>query len=204
MGTMSKQAIEDGKLVAVLQDAEATQREKQRAFEKLYSNHQKQVGLYFLRQVKEVDVAEDLKMITFEKVHANIDSYVDKFAFSTWMYKIALNTLIDHKRKDKYEELSLDALGDKTSEDNDGAEFQLDSKIKNPEQEMISQQNINSVRDAIKKIKNKKVRRLMKYRYLDDLNFEEIAIKEGVEIGSSTLRVNVKRGKEELKKILQN
>ena len=204
MEAASKQAIEDGQLTAILQSEETTEREKQRAFEALYSRHQRQLEYYFMKQVYDKKTAEDLKMITFEKVHAHIASYDDKYAFSTWMYKIALNSLIDHKRKDNFQELSLDGLSEKTSEDNSGLEFQLDAGVKTPEQEMISRQNISSVRAGIEKIKNKKVRRLMKYRYIDELSFEEIAEKEGVDKGCSTLRVSVRRGKKELKKILKN
>ena len=202
---ISKQATEDGVLVAVLQDANSTQREKQKAFDELYSRHQKQVGIYFLKQLRDEDTAEDLKMITFEKVHENIGKYNAKSAvFSTWMYKIALNTLIDHKRKDKFEVLSLDALTGKTSEDNDGMDFQIVSDAITPEQVMVRDQNIKAVRDAIASIENDKIRQLMTYRFIDELFFPEIAKLKGMDKENSTLRVNAMRGQKLLKVILEN
>ena len=202
---ISKQATEDGVLVAVLQDANSTQREKQKAFDELYSRHQKQVGIYFLKQMRDEDTAEDLKMVTFEKVHENIGKYNAKSAvFSTWMYKIALNTLIDHKRKDKFEVLSLDALTGKTSEDNDGMDFQIVSDAITPEQVMVRDQNIKAVRDAIASIENDKIRQLMTYRFIDELSFPEIAKLKGMDKENSTLRVNAMRGQKLLKEILTN
>jgi len=202
---ISVQAQKDGELVAVLQNENSTNREKQKAFEALYSRHQRQVGIYFLKQMRDEDTAEDLKMVTFEKVHANIGGYdSSRCVFSTWMYKIALNTLIDHKRKDRFEVLSLDSLASKTSDENEGMEFQILSNTLSPEQEMIREQNITAVREAIDSIKSEKIRRLMTYRFIDELTFEEIAELEGVDKDSSTLRVNTMRGQKILEDKLVN
>lgn len=201
----SAQAKKDGEFVAVLQNVNSTERQKQKAFETLYTRHQRQVGIFFLKQINNSDIAEDLKMITFEKVHANIGSYdSSRVVFSTWMYKIALNTLIDSKRKDKFEVLSLDTLAGKTSEEHDGMEFQIISDSLSPEQEMIREQNIKTVRDAIDSIESDKIRKLMVYRFIDELSFEEIAEREGVDKDSSTLRVNAMRGQKILEEKLAN
>lgn len=203
--TISKQATEDATLVVVLQNKKATDREKQKAFEQLYSRHQRQVGQFFQKGIKDEDTVDDLKMITFEKVHMNIDKYDSKSAvFSTWLYSIAKNTLIDHKRKDKFELLSLDALAGKTSEENDGMEFQIKSDAFTPEQEMVRAQNDKVVMDAINSMENEKIRSLMKYRFIDGLSFEEIAKLEGVSADCSTLRVNAMRGQKILQEKLAN
>ena len=198
---ISQQALSDAQSVSILQDAGSTNREKQKAFEDIYSRHQRQVGIYFLKNVGDDVVAEDLKMITFEKVHSSIDSFdVGRVAFSTWMYKIASNTLIDYKRKENFEELSIEALSGKTSEDNEGMEFQIASDSMTPEQEMVRAQNAKVVNDAIESIKNESIRNLMKMRYIDELSFKEI--ESLTNTNQNTLRVNAKRGKEMLEKIL--
>jgi len=109
--------------------------------------------IYFLKQVKDADSAEDLKMVTFEKVHEKIASYDSNVSvFSTWMYTIARNVLIDHKRKDKFEVLSIDVLAVKVSENHDGMEFQIVGSGLSPEQEMVRDENIKSIRKAIESI----------------------------------------------------
>lgn len=202
---VSEKAQKDFVCVSILQSADSTDREKQKAFEVLYARHQIQIGIFFLKQMRDEDAAEDLKMITFEKVHANICSYdSSRVVFSTWMYKIALNCLIDHKRKDKYEVLSLDAISSKTSEDNNGMEFQIASDFLSPEQEMIREQNIKIVRDAISSIENEGIRKMMQYRFIDELTFEEIAELEGLDKNNSTIRVKTLRGQKILEGKLAN
>lgn len=200
---ISAQAQKDSNIIAVLKNELASNREKQNAFSELYTRYQKQVGIYFLKQVKDVDSAEDLKMITFEKVHEKIALYDSTSAvFSTWMYTIAKNVLIDHKRKDKFEVLSIDVLAVKVSENHDGMEFQIAGSGLSPEQEIVREENIASIRKAIESISNEKIRRIMTYRFIDELSFKEIAELEGVSEDCSTLRVHSKRGQAMLAELL--
>ena len=201
---VSEQATKDKVSVSILQDINATAREKDEAFAVLYKTHNQQVRLHFLKRLRDADVAEDLLMVTFCKVHENIHSYDEnEAAFSTWMYRIAKNTLIDHSRKAKFEVLSLDALTGKTSEDNDGMDFQIDSGVQNPQQLIVSSEVKEQIEDAVYSIKSKKIRDLMICRYIDELSYEETAKELGLEM-NSTLRTSVRRGKNILKKKLAN
>lgn len=200
---ISAQAQKDLNIVAVLKSEIASNRDKQKAFNELYARYQKQMGIYFSKQVKDVDSAEDLKMVTFEKVHEKIASYdSNSGVFSTWMYTIARNVLIDHKRKDKFEVLSIDTLAVKVSENHDGMEFQIAGYGLSPEQEMVRDENIVSIRKAIDSIANEKIRRIMTYRFIDELSFKEIAELEGVSEDCSTLRVHSRRGQAMLAELL--
>lgn len=200
---ISAQAQKDLNIVAVLKSEIASNRDKQKAFNELYARYQKQMGIYFSKQVRDVDSAEDLKMVTFEKVHEKIASYdSNSGVFSTWMYTIARNVLIDHKRKDKFEVLSIDTLAVKVSENHDGMEFQIAGYGLSPEQEMVRDENIVSIRKAIDSIANEKIRRIMTYRFIDELSFKEIAELEGVSEDCSTLRVHSKRGQAMLAELL--
>jgi len=173
----SKQAIADEKIIKILQDNTSTNREKQRAFDKLYEKHERQVLTFFIKNGKSVELAKDLKMITFEKVYENIDKYKkDTAVFSTWIYKIALHTMIDEKRKNKYNILSLDKLIDKNLSDNE-IKLQIESTIQNPEQSLIKHEKIQRIHDTIDLIDNPIVKKLMKYRFIDDMSFKNIAKK---------------------------
>jgi RNA polymerase sigma-70 factor (ECF subfamily) len=200
---ISAQAKKDLDIVTVLKNEFASNREKQKAFNDLYARYQKQIGIYFAKQVRDADSAEDLKMVTFEKVHEKIASYdSNSSVFSTWMYTIAKNVLIDHKRKDKFEVLSIDVLAVKVSENHDGMEFQIAGYGLSPEQEMVRDENIALIRRAIESITNEKIRKIMNYRFIDELSFKEIAELEGVSEDSSTLRVHSKRGLKILAELL--
>ena len=43
--------------------------------------------------------AEDLSQETSLKAYLSYRGYIEKFKFSTWLYRIAYNSFIDHKRK---------------------------------------------------------------------------------------------------------
>jgi RNA polymerase sigma-70 factor, ECF subfamily len=200
---ISEQAKKDLDIVTILKDEFASNRDKQKAFDELYGRYQKQMGIYFAKQVKDADSAEDLKMMTFEKVYEKIDSYDSNFGvFSTWMYSIAKNILIDSKRKDKFEVLSIDVLAVKVSENHDGMEFQIEGSGLSPEQEMVRDENIKLIHKAIASISNGKIRRIMTYRFIDELSFKEIAELEGVPEDCSTLRVHSRRGQAILAELL--
>lgn len=199
----SKNAQDDLMLITVLNDANSTEREKQKAFEKIYSRYQNQISFFFLKNIKDSETAEDLKMVAFEKVHMNIANYdSSKAAFSTWLYYIAKNVLIDHRRKNKFEVLSIDSLASKTSHEHEGLEFQIKGDSMTPEQVMIGAQISEAVNNAIGSIKSEKIRRLIQYRLIDGLSFEEIAKREGVKVNCSTIRVNAMRGQKIIQELL--
>lgn len=190
---------EDKSLVAILKDEKSSSRQKESAFNKLYAKHQKAMTFYILRMVHNLEDAEDLKIQTFEKVHANISSYDEKFAFSTWMYKIALNCLRDFFRdKSNFKTLSIDNMTSSAGGEGDVFLIQIKCDAINPEQEIIRDEKIKLVQEAIDSLDNQFIKELMTERFINDLTFEQIAEKIGIE-NNSTLRVNILRGKEILK-----
>lgn len=56
--------------------------------------------------------AEDLAQETSLKAYLSYRGYVEKFKFSTWLYRIAYNSFIDRKRKRRLPTESLDAATD--------------------------------------------------------------------------------------------
>jgi len=200
----SKQAINDGRILEVLQSETSTDREKQNAFNVLYTNHERQVLTYFLKHGKNMNLAEDLKMITFEKIHANINKYNHESAvFSTWMYKIALHTMIDENRKNKKESnsISIDELIS-PSEENKKMGHQFKSPSLNPEKELIKNETLQIVYDAIENICNPVTRQMMKYRFIDGMSFKSIANEIGIK-NNSTLRVTTIRESKKISELFK-
>jgi RNA polymerase sigma-70 factor (ECF subfamily) len=195
----SAQAAEDKILANILRDDESSARAKESAFNQLYSKHQNNLGHYFKLRVTDEETAEDLKMVTFMKAHENIDKYDDTYAFTTWLYNIAKNAFIDHARKNSISSFSV-SLSENEG-DADAIPFQVKSDYLDPEQGFLRDERIERVQYAINSIDNEHVRELMTERFINDLSFEQIAEKLGIE-NNSTLRVNILRGKEVIKKEL--
>ena len=72
------------------------------AFGELYDLYLDDIYRFIFYKVTHKELAEDLTEDTFLKVWQNIQSYKKtKYPFSSWLYRIAHNTVIDHLRKEK-------------------------------------------------------------------------------------------------------
>lgn len=195
----SQKTIDDKILANILKDENSSARAKETAFNRLYSENQSNLLHYFRLRVTDEETAEDLKMVTFMKAYENISQYDDKYAFTTWLYNIAKNAFIDHARKNNISDFSV-SLSEHEG-DTDAIPFQVKSDYLDPEQGFMRDERIERVQDAINSIDNEHVRELMTERFINDLSFEQIAKKLGIE-NNSTLRVNILRGKDVIKKEL--
>ncbi|MDX6018527.1 MULTISPECIES: sigma-70 family RNA polymerase sigma factor [Shewanella] len=68
------------------------------AFERLYLKHKGGLYRYFVRQLSDMALAEDLYQETWSRVIKAAQSYQPSAKFTTWLYRIAHNLLIDHVR----------------------------------------------------------------------------------------------------------
>jgi RNA polymerase sigma factor (sigma-70 family) len=69
------------------------------AFETLYSRHRTRLFRFVLRSLKTRALAEELYQETWLRVIEARARYVAKARFTTWLYTIAHNQLVDHWRK---------------------------------------------------------------------------------------------------------
>jgi RNA polymerase sigma-70 factor, ECF subfamily len=84
------------------------QRGDEQAFARLYQLHNKLVYSVCLRMTKEVAEAEDLAQEAFTQVFRSLNSFRGGSAFSTWLYRIAVNTVLMKLRCKSPPVLSLD------------------------------------------------------------------------------------------------
>lgn len=68
------------------------------AFEHLYTKHKAGLYRYFVRQISDKQLAEDLYQETWGRVIRGATQYQVTAKFTTWLYRIAHNLLIDHLR----------------------------------------------------------------------------------------------------------
>jgi RNA polymerase sigma-70 factor (ECF subfamily) len=79
------------------------------AFATLYQLHKKRVYAVCLQMTKDVADAEDLTQEAFLQVFRSVNSFRGDSAFSTWLYRIAVNTVLMKLRRRKHPPvLSLD------------------------------------------------------------------------------------------------
>jgi RNA polymerase sigma-70 factor (ECF subfamily) len=78
------------------------------AFEALYGRHRARLYRFVLRSVKERGVAEELFQDVWMRVIEARARYAPTAKFTTWLYAIAHNRLIDHWRRKGLAVVSLD------------------------------------------------------------------------------------------------
>ena len=105
--------------------------------------------------------------------------------FSTWMYRVSLNTAITLYRKSKRQI--------------DTQDFEsLSFKIKSEEYDDTTEQQLKLMYDAVKKLND--IDKALVFLYLEDKSYREIS--ETLGITEVNARVKMNRAKEKLRKIL--
>lgn len=113
------------------------------AFETLYRKHKGPLYRYFVRQIHDQQLAEDLYQDTWSKVMNAAAQYQVKAKFTTWLYKIAHNLLIDHVRVVKPLD-NISPLADEQQMDSLEAD-----NLNAPEPRLQQQQQLNMMKACI-------------------------------------------------------
>ena len=77
------------------------QRGDEQAFSALFQTHKKRVYSVCLLMTKDVAEAEDLTQESFLQVFRSVGSFRGDSAFSTWLYRVAVNTVLMKLRRRK-------------------------------------------------------------------------------------------------------
>ena len=86
------------------------------AFEQLYRRHSRRIYSLCLRMVKNQTEAEDLTQEAFLQVFRKIHTFQGKSAFSTWLHRVSVNTVLMSLRKRKRVEIPLETDGEHEKE----------------------------------------------------------------------------------------
>src|SRR5918999_2630184 len=103
---------------------------RESGFEELVRRYQRPIAAYVYRMVGDYDSALDLTQEVFIKVYNSLGRYRSEYKFSTWVYRIAHNSAIDHLRRHntRFEDL------ERSGEDGTSYEKPLASPAPTPEQ----------------------------------------------------------------------
>ncbi len=188
----SESAHEDQHLVEKAKEGD------QDAFSSLMSKYRDSIFFMVLKMVNNRNDAEDLTMESFAKAFNNLKRYDTKYAFSTWLFKIATNNCIDYIRKKKLDTHSIDEPI--KTEKGEIHSVNIKTEHPNPEQKIEKGERIVSVRSAVKKLKDK-YRTLIEMRYYEELSYDEIA--EQLDLPLGTVKAQLYRAKELLSNIME-
>ncbi|MBQ1818838.1 MAG: sigma-70 family RNA polymerase sigma factor [Bacteroidales bacterium] len=171
----------------------------QQAYAELMSLYRDSIYYMLVRMVKNKDDAEDLTLMTFGKAFRYLDKYTPKYAFSTWLYRIALNNSIDFLRmkNNMPQYFEEDLYTSSTTSIIDQSE---DNLQRNPEEEIIDKQRLQLLRAAVSELPER-YRRVIELRYYEDLAYEEIAERLGLTL--SNVKIQIMRAKQMLSELMK-
>jgi RNA polymerase sigma factor (sigma-70 family) len=171
----------------------------QQAYSTLLDRYRPSVYNHLFKMVRNHDDAEDLTNEAFGNAFNKLSTYAPHYAFSTWLFKIAVNNCIDHIRKKRMHFLSID----QPMESNGDRDFTgtIRNYARNPEEEIIRQQRLQMVRSVLGQLSTK-YRLMIELRYYEELSYEEIATE--LEIPLGTVKAQLFRAKEMLYTLMQN
>ena len=170
----------------------------EKAYAELLHRYRPAVHAQMLKMVGTRAEADDLTMEAFGKAFRNLHNYAPRFAFSTWLFKIAINNAIDGLRKKRLRFHSLD------NPVAPGADIDLAAFIRSsdriPEESLIRDQRMEYLRSLIDRLSNR-YRLMIELRYFEDLSYDEIASELSVPLG--TVKAQLFRAKELLYSMMQ-
>jgi len=154
---------------------------RESSFEELVRRYQRPIASYVYRMTGDYEAALDLTQEVFIKVYNSLARYRPEYKFSTWIYRIAHNTAIDHLRRHSTHELDL-------ATDEHGHERPILSGAMTPEQESERAERRAEIEGVVGALPES-YRELIILRHAHDLSYDEIAEVTGLPLGTVKNRI---------------
>jgi len=161
-----------------------------RPFETLVRRYQRKVTTNCRYLSGSPDDAEDLAQEVFMKVYFGLAGFEGRSSFNTWVQRIKSNHCINFVKKKRLETVDIDAPGvDAASGVAPKAERELEKEDTRTRVGKILLQLSETLRIPLV------------MRDMDGMSYEEIA--EEMDLGLSAVKMRIKRGREEFRRLMQ-
>jgi RNA polymerase sigma-70 factor (ECF subfamily) len=163
------------------------------AFEWIIRKYQKRIYFTVLQMVMNHDDADDVIQETFIKAYTKLNTYDANYPFFPWLYRIAINTCLNHqKKKARTRALSLDDL--------DGSNHHTDLSELPPQLfEAEGGELISRLKHALDKIPAEQ-RAVFILRVKEELSYQEIS--DTLDISIGTVMSRLSRARDKLRSLL--
>lgn len=168
--------------------------DEESAFEELVLKYQDRIYNLCRHMLGNTHEAEDAAQDTFLKAYQKLKDFKPEAALYTWLYRIAVNTCLDYKKRPFFESLFKKAEGDEFI---DGPSSDWPS----PEKLYESKQIGLALHKSIRKLPIK-LRTAIVLKEIEGLSYEEIA--DVLEVSIGTVKSRISRAREELKGLMKD
>lgn len=159
------------------------------AFEILIFRYQKKTYNIALGMVGNIEDAKDVAQDSLIKAFQNIKTFKGKSKFSTWLYRITINTSKDFLRKKR----------NRMAVENIDAVEEIQDKALEPSEQLEQTQERKRIMQAIGQL-NEEYRDIIVLRDLQGFSYQEIADLLLINLG--TVKSRISRGRYQLRNIL--
>jgi RNA polymerase sigma-70 factor (ECF subfamily) len=195
-GELDYSTLTDQQVVQLARDG------REPAYRELIGRYQRPVFSLIYRLVRDREKAEDLAQDTFIKVLNAIDRYDPQYKFSSWIFKIAHNTGLDHLRRKEPETLSLDGSPHaRTAAETEASTITPESRTETPEQYAQNRELGSEIEMAMGTLRAE-YRTAIVLCHVEGRAYEEIA--EIMEVPLGTVKTYIHRGRKELMQRLEH
>jgi len=164
------------------------------AFEELVCIHQDRIYNLCRRMLSQAQDAEDAAQDTFLKAYRNLGSFTPDASFTTWLYRIAINTCLDHRKKPLWRSLfQKNAKGEEFMPAEPAHGF-------TPERLYEAKQLGELVQACLARLPVK-LRAALVLKELEGCSYEEIA--EALDVSLGTVKSRISRAREELRQMMR-
>ncbi len=177
---------EDALLIKRAQKSDAA------ALEALLMLYEKRIYNIAYRYMGNEADAYDMAQESLIKMYRNIKSFKGQSAFSSWVYRLTVNTCLDGLRRRRKAPVSLDFALES------GINFEAGDEAA-PEACVLSIESAEDIQHAIDTLADDH-KQVIILRDINGLTYEEIAFSLGISIGTVKSRIN--RGRQRLKELL--
>lgn len=166
-----------------------------KAFEPIVRLYQKRIYFTVLQIAADHEDTNDILQDTFIKAYTKLYSYDESYPFYPWLYRIAVNTALNHKKKKtNLRAMSIDEF--------DGYHPNGDL-VEAPKQlnDAVNSELVGKLKKALACIPDQQ-RVVFVLRVNDGLSYQEIS--ETLEISIGTVMSRLSRAREKLRKLLKS
>jgi RNA polymerase sigma-70 factor (ECF subfamily) len=159
------------------------------AFEELLRRYQHKIYNLCRYMLQDAHHAQDAAQEAFLKAYSGFEQFRAESSLYSWLYRIAVNTCLDYKKKVRSEQIRDEAFLD-----------DLPSSEPSPERLYQSKEIGYALQAALQKLPEH-LRAAIILREMEDLPYEEIG--EVLHISLGTVKSRISRAREELRQLLQ-
>lgn len=162
------------------------------AFEQLMRRHESRMYAVAVRMCGNREDAQDCVQDAMLRVYRALDRFKGQSSFSTWVYRITMNTCLDELRRRKVRaSTSLDTLLESGWSPSDETDT--------PERHALRSEQRTALAKAIAELPED-MRSAIVLRELQGLSYEEISDVLSVNVG--TIKSRISRGREKLRQLI--